>query len=129
MAEQPKDYDIHFVQMVMSLHAAAMQQMGKTMSPLSGKLERDLGMAKQTIDMLDMLKRKTIGNLSDEEQSLVDRLLYEARMNFIDESKKGDSETAEAGEGSESAATTESEPEETDTPKPEESDQKPPESV
>jgi hypothetical protein len=90
MTDQDDKYDIHFFQMAFSLYTAAMQQMGKVISPLTGKVERDLGMAKNSIDMLEMLQRKTNGNLSDEENKLVEHYLYELRMNYVDEANKGE---------------------------------------
>ena len=72
MTEQSDKYDVHFYQLVIGLHAAAMQQMGKVASTLTGKIERDLDQARSSIDLLDMLKRKTDGNLSEEEQKLLD---------------------------------------------------------
>jgi len=88
MTDQTNQYDIQFVQLVMSLHIAAMQQMGKVASPLTGKIERDMAMCRNTIDMLEMLQRKTVGNVSDDEKKLIDRLLYECRLNYVDEVKK-----------------------------------------
>jgi hypothetical protein len=95
MTDQMDQYDIQFVQLVMSLHIAAMQQMGKVASPLTGKIERDMAMCRNTIDMLEMLQRKTAGNVTDEEQKLVDRLLYECRLNYMDEIKKDQAAAAE----------------------------------
>jgi len=96
MTEQSDKYDVHFYQLVIGLHAATMQQMGKVASPLTGKIERDLDQARGSIDLLDMLKRKTEGNLSEEERKLLDHVLYELRMNFVDETKKGEGTKAEA---------------------------------
>jgi hypothetical protein len=45
-------------------------------------------MAKQTIDILGILKEKTVGNLKKEEESLLDNLLYDLRIRYIDEIKK-----------------------------------------
>ena len=75
-------------QLVFSLKTAAMQQMGKIVSPVTGKVERDLTIAQTTIDILAMLETKMKGNLSDEESGFISRSLYELRMNFVDESKK-----------------------------------------
>jgi hypothetical protein len=95
--------DFQFIQLILSLHGAAMQQMGKVQSPITGKIERDLAMCKNTIDMIEMIDRKTKGNLTDDEKRLVDRVLFECRMNFVDEAKKnqaGDSAPKpEAGDG------------------------------
>ncbi len=44
----------------------------------------DLPMAKQTIDILEMLQEKTAGNVSDEEKHLLESLLYELRMRFVE---------------------------------------------
>ena len=89
MSEQTDKYDVYFYQLVISLHGAAMQQMGKVASPLTGKIERDLTQARVTVDMLDMIKRKTGGNLSEDETKLLDHVLYELRMNFVEEARKG----------------------------------------
>ncbi len=84
-----------FFQLVVSLQGGAMHQMGKIASPLTGKVERDLDMAKSSIDLLGMIRDKTEGNLTDEEKNLLDHILYELRLNYIDELKKGDAEPAE----------------------------------
>ncbi len=89
MAEK-ETVDTLFYQMVLSLHGAAMMYMGKYASPASGQIERDLTASKQSIDMLEMLQRKTVGNVSDEEKRMLDHLLYELRLNYVDELKKGD---------------------------------------
>ncbi len=82
-------FDLPFYQLVLSLQAATMQQLGKTISPVSGKVELDLTMAKGTIDLLEMLQRKTKGNLDADEQKLLEHVLYELRLNYVDEMKKG----------------------------------------
>ncbi len=93
MAENDKKNDIMFSHLVISLQMGAMQQMGKVASPITGKIERDIEMAKASIDMLSMLEVKTKGNLSEEESKLLGHVLYELRMNYVDESKKGDDKT------------------------------------
>jgi hypothetical protein len=91
MTEQEDKYDIQFFQIVISLHAGAMQQMGKVSSPITGKVERDLAQAQASIDMLEMLQRKTEGNLNEDEKKLLEHVLFELRMNYVEEAKKGDS--------------------------------------
>jgi hypothetical protein len=49
----------------------------------------DLPMAKQTIDILELLQEKTRGNLSDEEAHLFESLLYELRMRFVEAQGRG----------------------------------------
>lgn len=87
--------DPHFLQLIISLQAGAMQQMGKVASPITGKVERNLSAAKSAIDMLNMLKEKTQSNCSEDEKRLIDHILYELRLNYVDETKKKDAEPQE----------------------------------
>ncbi len=98
MTDSEATYDHRFYELVVSLHAGAMQQMGKVASPMSGKVERNLQQAKHTIDIVDMLKKKMTGNLSEEESKLIDHIAYELHLNFVDESKKGDRPEGEQAE-------------------------------
>jgi hypothetical protein len=82
------DSELLFTQLVLSFQAAAWQQMGKVPSMVSGKIERSLEMAKFSIDMLGMLEEKTKGNLSDEELKFLRHILFELRMNFLEEQKR-----------------------------------------
>ena len=101
MNDKNDEYDLHFFQLVFSLQAGAMQQMGKMTSTLTGKIERDLSLAKASIDMLDMIQRKTEGNLTPDEKRLLEHTLYELRLNYVEEVKKGDSESEETNEAKE----------------------------
>ena len=103
MSDTFENMDHMFFQMVLSLQAGAMQQMGKIASPLTGKVERDLYSAKVSIDMLGMFQAKMKGNLTEEESKLLEHVLYELRLNYVDESKKPDdvTDTSDSG-GSES---------------------------
>lgn len=94
-----------FLQMVLTLQTSAMQHMGKIVSPFTGKVERDLVSAEAAIDMLLMLRDKTKGNLNDVEEKILDRVVYELQMNYVEESKRPEPEEkkeAEAGTGAES---------------------------
>ena len=71
-----KSLESYFVQLVLSFHAAAWQQMGKVANIMSGKIERDLNMAKHSIDMLGMLEEKTKGNLTEDEEKYLKHTLY-----------------------------------------------------
>lgn len=106
MAEKSDDIDVMYYQLVLSIQASVMHHLGKVMSPITGKIERDLEAARYSIDMLEMLERKTSGNLSAEEKKLLDHVLYELRINYLEESGKGDSggppsEQTPGSEGSE----------------------------
>ena len=76
-----------FLQVVLMFQTAALQQMGKIMNPLSKQVEKDLNQAKFSIDILGMLQEKTQGNLSPEEKKFLEHVLFELRMNYLDEIK------------------------------------------
>ena len=77
-----------FVYLAGSFELSAMQFLGKIKNPITDKIERNLEQAQFSIDMLDMLKIKTKGNLMDYEEKLLDNILGQLKMNFIDESEK-----------------------------------------
>jgi hypothetical protein len=78
-------YTFQFISLLYSLHATCMQQLGKVVNPLTNKIERSLEQAKATIDMVEMLREKTKGNLTSEEEKTLGRLLSEMQMNYADE--------------------------------------------
>ena len=77
-----------FVYLAGSFELSAMQFLGKIKNPITDKIERNLEQAQFSIDMLDMLKIKTKGNMMDYEEKLLDNILGQLKMNFIDESEK-----------------------------------------
>jgi hypothetical protein len=88
MAELNQKDTALFMQLVMTFQAAAWQQMGKIKNPITDKIERSLDQARYSIDMLEMLKSKTKGNLSDDELKFVNHVLTELQLNFVDELNK-----------------------------------------
>jgi hypothetical protein len=93
--ESEKRGEYHFVQLVLMFQVAAMQQMGKIQNPITKKMERDLSQAKFSIDMLEMIQQKTKGNLSENEKKFLDHVLFELRMNYVDEMNKDKKEEKE----------------------------------
>ena len=87
-----------FVALLLGLHSTAWAQLGKVMHPMTGKVERDLEGARETIDLLGVLEQKTRGNLAPEEEKLLAQLLLDLRLNYVDEAKGA--KTAEGGSGS-----------------------------
>ena len=73
-----------FQGLVISLAAATMQHLGKTLSPVTNKIEKNLPAAQATIDMLDMLEAKMQGNLSDNEAKLLKSILAELKLNYVE---------------------------------------------
>lgn len=78
-----------FLQLVLGLQQAAMVSLGKLMNPMSGKLERNLEAARNTIDTLSAIEARTRGNLEPDEQRVLAQVLGDLRMNYVDESRKG----------------------------------------
>ena len=80
--------DLNFATFVFSLGTSAMYHFGDFPDPVTKKAERNLEAAKQTIDILAILKEKTRGNLNDDEDRLLESLLYELRMRYVRETAK-----------------------------------------
>lgn len=102
--DQERSNEALFAQLVLTFQTAAMQQMGKLMNPITQKVERDLEQARMSIDMLGMLKEKTKGNLNENEAKLIDHVLFELRMSYLDEleaEKRKEEEEKEKPEGEE----------------------------
>ena len=78
-----------FLQLVLGLQQAAMMSLGKLMNPMTGKLERNLEGAKNTIDTLSAIESRTRGNLESDEQRVLSQVLTDLRLNYVDEVKKG----------------------------------------
>lgn len=76
---------ILFTRLLLTLHAAAMQHLGKLADPLSGRIERDLDQARISIDTLDMLRDKCRGNLTADEERFLNHTLSELKLNYVDE--------------------------------------------
>lgn len=77
-----------FTTFVLSLGSSALVHLGDAPHPDTNQPEPNLPMAKQTIDMLSMLREKTKGNLDRDEASYLDALLYDLRMRFVEASKR-----------------------------------------
>ena len=78
---------INFSTFVVSLNASALLNLGAIEDPTTGQTNKDLAMAKQTIDILSMLEKKTAGNLSTDETSLLKSILYDLRIIYVKESR------------------------------------------
>lgn len=79
-----EDYPaVTFSDFVISLSTSAIFHFGDIPDPVSGKAEKNLGAAKQTIDILGIIEQKTRGNLDENEKKLMDAVLYELRMRYV----------------------------------------------
>ena len=79
---------IDFATFILSLSHSALMHLGDAPHPESERVERNLPLARQTIDLLSLLEEKTKGNLTGDEERMLHQVLYDLRMRFIDLSKK-----------------------------------------
>lgn len=75
--------EIDFTHFIFSLSTSALIQLGEVQDPFTKKAEKDLPLAKQTIDLIAMLKEKTKGNLTSDEAKIVEHILYDLRMRYV----------------------------------------------
>ena len=77
--------EISFASFIFSLSSSAFVSLGAIPDPNTGKTEKNLALAKQTIDILGLLREKTRNNLTQEEENLFDQMLYDLRMSYVRE--------------------------------------------
>jgi|TARA_B110000967_G_scaffold107593_1_gene110297 hypothetical protein len=76
-----------FTQLIYMFHTSAMQGLGKIADP-TGQVTRNFEYVSQTIDLMEMLKAKTNGNISEDIEKVLDGMLSELRLNYVDEKAK-----------------------------------------
>ena len=84
-----KELPVDFSSLILSLSTSALIHLGNIPDPLTNKREERLPVVGQTIDLIEILKDKTKGNLTNEEERLIEDLLFDLRMRYIEEMKKG----------------------------------------
>jgi hypothetical protein len=75
--------EIAFTSLVFSLSTSALIQLGEIQDPVSKQSAKNLPLAKQTIDLIRMLQEKTKGNLSSDEEKLMEYVLYDLKMRYV----------------------------------------------
>lgn len=80
--------EISFSAFVISLSTQALMHLGEIANPLSGKMEPDMPVAKQLIDIIGVLREKTRGNLDSGEEKLMEDVLFDLRMKYVEAVKK-----------------------------------------
>jgi hypothetical protein len=78
---------IDFSTFVLSLSHSALVHLGDAPLPDGQGAERNIPLARQTIDLLGILQEKTRNNLSGEEERLLDQALYDLRLRYVEISK------------------------------------------
>ena len=79
--------EINFSSFLLSLSSSVLLHLGEIADPQSGEKKKDLVLAKQSIDIINLLQEKTKGNLTQEEEKLLEHLLYDLRMRFVKANK------------------------------------------
>lgn len=93
---EPEASTINFVGFVLSLAHTAAVHFGDVPDPFSGaKAQANLAAAQQMLDILALIEEKTRGNLTAEERQLLEQVLFELRLRYV-EAQNASSETSEA---------------------------------
>ena len=85
----PAPAPVRFHTLVSYLATTVMFQLGLLAGSSGERVPLDLGNARRTLDLLDILQEKTRGNLTPEEGKLLDDVLYELRLSFLEIQKGG----------------------------------------
>jgi hypothetical protein len=83
LQEEAQLPEINFTNFLLSISTSALIQLGEVPDPVSKQSVKQLSSAKQTIDLIGMLQEKTKGNLSSEEEKLIEYILYDLRMRYV----------------------------------------------
>ena len=86
--KETESFQIDFSTFIMSLTSSAFYHLGDMPDPSTGKKEVNLPAVQQTIDMLGMLREKTKGNLKEDEEKLIEQLIYELQVKYVAKTKE-----------------------------------------
>ncbi|MDY6879941.1 MAG: DUF1844 domain-containing protein [Desulfatiglans sp.] len=89
-AKAPPLPEVNFPSLIFSLSSTALFHFGEIADPQTNEKKKDLPLAKHTIDTIAMLKEKTEGNLTDEEQQFIDNVLTDLRWRYVKATKQGE---------------------------------------
>jgi hypothetical protein len=79
--------EVSFTTFVMSLATQTLVQLGEMDAPHGMEIPVDTESARQTIDIIQMLQRKTRGNLSGDESRFIEEILHTLRMSYVRRSR------------------------------------------
>lgn len=89
LPEEAEGYPpLDFNTFVLSLSTSALVNMGEVPDPQTGEHDKNLALARQTVDLIGLLEEKTSGNLTGEEERLISQVLYDLRMRYLAALKK-----------------------------------------
>lgn len=78
---------INFLSFVYSLGTSALMCLGEPVGENAAGQAPNLAQAQEIIDILTMLESKTKGNLTAEEETLLQEMLYALRIKFVERAK------------------------------------------
>ena len=90
---EQKNMEIDFSTFLMSLASAAYCSLGIVPNPITKKTEKNIILAKQQIDLLELIKEKTKNNLNKEEEQLMESILYQLHMTYVKSTQTKTEET------------------------------------
>ena len=75
--------ELGFSTFILSLSTSALVQLAELPDPILNKKEMNLSLARQTISVIELLKDKTRGNLTGDEENLIETVLYDLRLKYV----------------------------------------------
>jgi hypothetical protein len=78
-----KQQAIEFIPFVLSLYTSILASLGELPDTSGIKVEKNVAQAKELIDIIKMLSNKTKGNLSEDEQNVIEEVIYQSEMIYI----------------------------------------------
>jgi len=82
-ARRPVLPEVDFSYFLVSLSSSALFHLGEIADPQTGQKSKDLPLAKHSIDIIAMLKEKTKGNLTEEEDKALESILTDLRWRYV----------------------------------------------
>jgi hypothetical protein len=76
--------EVTFTTFMVGLSTQALAALGEISDPVSGASTKDLQAAQQLIDIIGMLREKTRGNLDRDEDGLIEAILFDLRMKYVE---------------------------------------------
>jgi len=86
-AKMPPLPEVNFTSLIFSLSSSALFHLGEIAEPQTNEMKKDMPLAKHAIDTIAMLKEKTDGNLTEEEQKFIDSILTDLRWRYVKATK------------------------------------------
>jgi len=74
---------LNFSTFILSLTTSALVCLGELPDPIAKEKTMNLPLAQQTISIIEILKEKTKGNLTEDEENLLGTVLYDLRMKYV----------------------------------------------